>query len=32
VHELLVIPETGLASVPIFGDSIHGRNPNPGHH
>jgi DNA-binding beta-propeller fold protein YncE len=31
VHELLVIPETGLAYVPIFGDGIHGRNPNPGH-
>jgi YVTN family beta-propeller protein len=32
VHELLVIPETGLAYVPIFGDGIHGRNPNPRHH
>jgi YVTN family beta-propeller protein len=31
VHELLVIPENGLAYVPIFGDGIHGRNPNPGH-
>ena len=31
VHELLVIPETGLAYVPIFGDGIHGRNPHPGH-
>jgi YVTN family beta-propeller protein len=31
VHELLVIPGTGLAYVPIFGDGIHGRNPNPGH-
>ena len=31
VHELLVIPETGLAYVPIFGDGIHGRNINPGH-
>lgn len=31
VHELLVVPETGLAYVPIFGDGIHGRNPNPGH-
>jgi YVTN family beta-propeller protein len=31
VHELLVIPETGFAYVPIFGDGIHGRNPNPGH-
>src|SRR4051794_32260120 len=31
VHELLVVPETGLAYVPIFGEGIHGRNPNPGH-
>src|SRR5215469_16368723 len=31
VHELLVLPEMGLAYVPIFGDGIHGRNPNPGH-
>lgn len=31
VHELLVVPETGQAYVPIFGDGIHGRNPNPGH-
>jgi DNA-binding beta-propeller fold protein YncE len=31
VHELLVVPETDLAYVPIFGDGIHGRNPNPGH-
>src|SRR5260370_6017023 len=31
VHELLVVPETGLAYVPIFGAGIHGRNPNPGH-
>jgi YVTN family beta-propeller protein len=31
VHELLVIPESGRAYVPIFGDGIHGRNPNPGH-
>ena len=31
VHELLVMPETGLAYVPIYGDGIHGRNPNPGH-
>src|SRR5260370_18305333 len=31
VHELLVVPEPGLAYVPIFGDGIHGRNPNPGH-
>jgi DNA-binding beta-propeller fold protein YncE len=31
VHELLVVPETGMAYVPIYGDGIHGRNPNPGH-
>jgi len=31
VHELLIVPEDGLAYVPIFGDGIHGRNPNPGH-
>src|SRR5499425_3208290 len=31
VHELLVVPEANLAYVPIFGDGIHGRNPNPGH-
>src|SRR6516164_6993759 len=32
VRELLVVPETGRAYVPIFGDGIHGRNPNPQHH
>jgi DNA-binding beta-propeller fold protein YncE len=31
VHELLVIPETSRAYVPIYGDGIHGRNPNPQH-
>ncbi len=31
VHELLIVPETALAYVPIYGDGIHGRNPNPGH-
>jgi DNA-binding beta-propeller fold protein YncE len=31
VHELLVIPDMNRAYVPIFGDGIHGRNPNPGH-
>jgi len=30
-HELLVSEQTGLAYVPIFGDGVHGRNPNPGH-
>src|SRR5262249_2812800 len=32
VHELLIVPESGRAYVPIFGDGIHGRNPNPQHH
>jgi hypothetical protein len=31
VHELLVMPETNRAYVPIYGDGIHGRNPNPQH-
>ena len=31
VHELLVVPETGRAYVPIFGDGVHGRNPHPHH-
>ena len=31
VHELLVVPEANRAYVPIFGDGIHGRNPNPQH-
>src|SRR5215470_11270058 len=31
VHELLIMPERGLAYVPIFGDGVHGRNPNPQH-
>src|ERR1700722_8877041 len=31
VHELLIVPDMGLAYVPIFGDGIHGRNPNPQH-
>ncbi len=31
VHELLMVPETGMAYVPIFGDGVHGRNPNPQH-
>jgi len=30
-HELLVVPRASMACVPIFGDGIHGRNPNPGH-
>jgi YVTN family beta-propeller protein len=32
VHELLVVPEAMRAYVPIFGDGIHGRNPNPQHY
>jgi YVTN family beta-propeller protein len=35
VHELLIVPESDglppMAYVPIFGDGIHGRNPNPQH-
>lgn len=30
VHELLVMPDLNRAYVPIYGDGIHGRNPNPG--
>ena len=30
VHELLVCPDASRAYVPIFGDGIHGNNPNPG--
>jgi DNA-binding beta-propeller fold protein YncE len=30
-HELLVVPQSATAYVPIFGDGIHGRNPHPGH-
>jgi YVTN family beta-propeller protein len=30
-HELLAVPRTSTAYVPIYGDGIHGRNPNPGH-
>ena len=31
VHELLVLSDKRRAYVPIFGDGIHGRNPNPQH-
>jgi DNA-binding beta-propeller fold protein YncE len=31
VHELLVVPASNRAYVPIFGDGVHGRNPNPQH-
>src|ERR1700760_813388 len=30
-HELLAVPQAETAYVPIYGDGIHGRNPNPGH-
>jgi DNA-binding beta-propeller fold protein YncE len=30
-HELLAVPQTSTAYVPIYGDGIHGHNPNPGH-
>jgi len=30
-HELLALPQSSTAYVPIYGDGIHGRNPNPGH-
>jgi len=30
-HELLCLPSAATAYVPIYGDGIHGRNPNPGH-
>ena len=31
VHELLVSEDHTVAYVPISGDGIHGKNPNPGH-
>lgn len=31
VHELLIIAERNRAYVPIYGDGVHGRNPNPQH-
>ncbi len=30
-HELLLSRDRAEAFVPIYGDGIHGRNPNPGH-
>jgi DNA-binding beta-propeller fold protein YncE len=30
-HELLVLPQSSTAYVPIYGDGVHGRNPHPGH-
>jgi DNA-binding beta-propeller fold protein YncE len=29
-HELLVVPASSTAYIPIYGDGIHGRNPHPG--
>lgn len=31
VHELAISPDHTRAFVPIYGDGIHGNNPNPGH-
>jgi hypothetical protein len=31
VHELLISEDHTRAFVPIYGDGIHGNNPNPGH-
>ncbi|MHC1479595.1 YncE family protein [Frateuria aurantia] len=31
-HELLILPGSGKAYVPIFGDGVHGDNPQPQHH
>ena len=31
VHELAISPDHARAFVPIYGDGIHGNNPNPGH-
>src|ERR1700685_3157557 len=31
VHELLIAQDHTTAFVPIYGDGIHGDNPNPGH-
>jgi YVTN family beta-propeller protein len=31
VHELAISPDHRRAFVPIYGDGIHGNNPNPGH-
>ncbi len=29
-HELLIIHQTRMAYIPIFGNGVHGRNPKPG--
>ena len=31
VHELAISPDHSRAYAPIYGDGIHGHNPNPGH-
>jgi YVTN family beta-propeller protein len=31
VHELAISPDHSRAFAPIYGDGIHGHNPNPGH-
>ena len=31
VHELLVSEDGARAYIPIYGDGIHGKNPDPGH-
>ena len=31
VHELAISPDHARAFAPIYGDGIHGNNPNPGH-
>jgi YVTN family beta-propeller protein len=30
-HELAISPDHKFAYVPIYGDGVYGRNPNPGH-
>jgi YVTN family beta-propeller protein len=30
-HELAISPDHKIAYIPIYGDGVYGRNPNPGH-
>ncbi len=30
-HELAISPDRKVAYIPIYGDGVYGRNPNPGH-
>jgi YVTN family beta-propeller protein len=30
-HDLAISPDHKLAYIPIYGDGVYGRNPNPGH-